>query len=257
MDRRSFLRTNVGGSFLLGVAGGAAAGAAAMGAFQGPKARPGNTSHAQQGEDLVLWQIAYHALGIKNPTYLDIGANDPILTNNTYVFYQQGCRGVLVEPNPALWDSLATVRPGDVLLRAGIGPGVQREADFYVIGGTSHSLLNTFSKEDADNVVARSGGRFSIEKVVKLPLLDVNQVMQTHWSGPPTVLSLDTEGFELPILQSLDFKRYRPDVLCVDTLVFGTRRIKPEILKFMASKNYEVRGGSFVNTVFVDKRHTA
>ena len=38
----------------------------------------GYESFAQAGEDLVLWNWC-KALGIDRPTYLDIGANDPIL----------------------------------------------------------------------------------------------------------------------------------------------------------------------------------
>lgn len=262
MDRRGFLKKN-GGSFLLGAAVGAVAGAAGGAALRGrpappappPAARrqPGNISYAQQGEDLVLWQIAYHALGVKAPTYLDIGAYDPVIASNTYVFYLQGLRGVLVEPNPAQWDALASVRPRDVLLRAGIGAGAQREADYYVLSGSSQGL-NTFSKEDAENAVKRSNGRVAIEKVLKMPLLDVNAVMQEHFGGAPTVLSVDAEGFDLRILRSIDFKRFRPPVVCAETLVFGTRRMDPAIGRFMASQDYEPRGGSFVNTVFVDRR---
>jgi hypothetical protein len=261
MDRRGFLKKN-GGSLLLGAAVGAVAGAAGTATLRGRQApppakrQPGNVSYAQQGEDLVLWQIAYHALGIKAPTYLDIGAYDPVIASNTYVFYLQGLRGVLVEPNPAQWDALASVRPRDVLLRAGIGASAQREADYYVLSGSSQGL-NTFSKEDADNAVARSNGRVAIEKVLRMPLLDVNAVMQEHFGGAPTVLSVDAEGFDLRILRAIDFKRFRPPVVCAETLVFGTRRMDPAIGKFMASQDYEARGGSFVNTVFVDRKRLA
>src|SRR4051794_18414209 len=55
-------------------------------------------SFAQQGEDLVVDSL-FGALKVAKPTYLDIGAYEPIRSNNTYLFYRQGGRGVLVEPN--------------------------------------------------------------------------------------------------------------------------------------------------------------
>jgi hypothetical protein len=91
--------------------------------------------------------------------------------------------------------------------------------------------------------------------VIRLPLLDINEVMLKHWGGPPHVLSVDAEGFELPILQSLDFGRFRPNLVCVDTLEFGTRRVRVKVLELMAAKGYDVRGGTFVNTIFIDRRH--
>ena len=257
MERRKFLSS----SFLMGAAGGAAAGVAATVAvapkFLAPQPLPGKLSYAQQGEDIVLYQILRGALGIEQPTYMDIGAHHPVFNNNTFYFYERGARGVLVEPNPALHDVLQQVRPQDALVRAGIGVTAQAEADFYVIGGSEDGQLNTFSREQAEALVTRSKGRYSIAQVLKIPLLNINDLMRKHWNGPPNLLSVDTEGFDLPILRSLDFKRMRPDVICAETLEIGGRRVLPDILQLLTQNGYEVRGGSFVNTIFVDRRHIA
>lgn len=257
MERRKFLSS----SFLMGAAGGAAAGAAATVAlapkFLRPAPLPGKLSYAQQGEDIVLWQILRGALGIERPTYLDIGAHHPVFNNNTFYFYERGARGVLVEPNPALHGVLAQIRPDDALVRAGIGVTAQTEAEFFVIGGSEDGQLNTFSREQAETLVKRSNGRYSIAQVLKIPLLNINELMRKHWNGPPNLLSIDTEGFDLPILRSLDFKRMRPDVICAETLEIGGRRVLGEILQLLTQHGYEVRGGSFVNTIFIDRRHIA
>ncbi len=263
MERRKFLSS----SFLIGAAGGAAATAAGMLAFRPrllrPEWMPGVLSYAQQGEDLVLYQILRAALGIEQPTYMDVGAHHPVFSNNTYFLYERGSRGVLVEPNPALHGLLEQLRPRDVLVRAGIGVTAQAEAEFYIIGSEDGQLnkdgqLNTFSREHAESMVARSNGRYRIERVMKIPLLNINDLMLKHWNGPPNLLSLDTEGFDLPILRSLDFKRLRPDVVCVETVEIGSeRRLLSGIVQLMAQNGYEARGGSFINTIFVDRRHLA
>jgi len=263
VERRKFLSD----SFLMGAAGGAAAGVAGTVAlapkFLRPTPLPGKHSYAQQGEDIVLWNILRDALGIEQPTYLDVGAHQPVLNSNTYFFYERGSRGVLVEPNPALHGLLEQVRPRDTLIRAGIGVTAVTEADYYVIYGyqdgqlQAFSQLNTFSREQAEALVARYKGRFRILQVLKIPLLDINELMRKHWNGPPNLLSLDTEGFDLPILRSLDFKRLRPDVICAETMELGGRRVLPDILQLLARNGYEARGGSFVNTIFVDRRHLA
>ena len=260
MDRRNFLRSGVSSTFVVGAAAGAAAGAAGTIAlapkFLRPAPLPGRLSYAQVGEDLVMWHIAYDVLGIKNPTYMDIGAHHPVINNNTFLFYERGSRGVLVEPNPALHEVLSAVRAGDKLLRAGIGPTKQSAANFYIIGGSQDGQLNTFSKDEADQLVTRSRGHYRIERVIKVPLLNINDVMREQWNAAPNVLSVDTEGFDLPILRSLDFKRFRPDVIVSETQELGGRHLEVETLQFMAQLGYDVRGGSFVNTIFVDRRHT-
>jgi FkbM family methyltransferase len=261
MERRKFLAKGLSSSFLIGAAGGAAAGVAGTVAlapkFLRPQALPGKLSYAQQGEDLAMWQILRLVLDIERPTYMDIGAHHPVVDNNTYYFYERGARGVLVEPNPALHSLLEQVRPQDALVRAGIGVTAQAEADFYIIGGSEDGQLNTFSPEQAKALVTRSKGRYSIERVLKIPLLGINELMRKHWNGPPNLLSLDTEGFDLPILRSLDFKRLRPDVICVESVEIGARRLLTDTLQLMAQNGYEARGGSFVNTIFIDRRHVA
>jgi hypothetical protein len=241
--------------FLVGL-GGAALGAPLGAAAQHSLARlprraerHGTHVYAQSGEDLVV-DFLLRYLGIGGVTYLDVGAYDPVEINNTYYFYLRGGRGVLVEPNVALSEKLRTVRPRDTTLVAGIGVTAARAADYYVMTDPS---WNTFSKEEAEHQEKVTDGRIAIREVVPMPLLDINDVMAEHFAGAaPTFLSIDAEGLHLAILKTIDFRRFRPNVICVETLVSGTTQTIPDIPAFMTSKGYVARGGSFVNTIFVD-----
>ena len=44
----------------------------------------------------------------------------------------------------------------------------------------------------------------------------------------------------------------RPAVICVETSVYGTTGLVPEIFSLLAERGYAARGGSMINTVFVD-----
>jgi hypothetical protein len=206
------------------------------------------TSFAQAGEDLAA-NFAFGYLGIGDVSYLDVGAYDPIRINNTYFFYLKGFRGVLVEPNVTMCEKLRAVRPRDTTLTAGIGVTAVGEADYYLMTEPS---WNTFSKEEADHQTKITNGKIKIEKVIKMPLLDINEVMNEHFKGAPAFLSIDAEGWHLAILKSIDFKRFRPKVICVETLVSGTKTVIEDIPAFMTSQGYYDRGGSMVNTLFVD-----
>jgi FkbM family methyltransferase len=260
IDRKQFLRT--AGC----TAGGAAFGALGRGllgrdaAVQGqpgspstpaaPQAEHGEESYSQAGEDLIVRFFFLHQK-IGNITYLDIGANEPVQLNNTYYYYLRGFRGVLVEPNRTLCQRLREKRPGDRVLEAGIGVTPTKEADYYIM---SHHSWNTFSREDADRHVRDGGGTVSIKEVIKMPLLNINDVIERYFQAAPTFLSVDTEGLDLAILKSLDYTRFRPKVICAETLVSSTTRSLPEIPEFMATQGYVARGGSFVNTIFVDSK---
>jgi FkbM family methyltransferase len=256
MDRRRFFRTlrnSVSSSFVLGGLGGAGTGVAAALAYD----RRANThfSYAQQGEDLIIENILA-AIGVKNPiTYVDIGAFDPIYDSNTYLFYKAGGRGILIEPNPAKVRRLEWVRSRDKTLNVGVGTSAQRTtSDYYVIGGPSKGALNTFSKAEANEVQRKGDGVHFIEKVIQLPLENINTIMRQQLGAAPNVLSIDTEGMDLEILETLDFERFRPDVICVETKEIATDVVNLDILRFLESKRYSARGATFVNTIFVDDR---
>jgi FkbM family methyltransferase len=209
----------------------------------------GQESYSQCGEDLIV-RFILHYRGIGNMTYLDIGANDPIEGSNTYFFYRLGFRGVLVEPNPAFGERLKSVRRNDTTLVAGIGITATREADFYVM---SAPALSTFSKQQAEQA-AKSLANITVKEVIKVPLLNINDVMDEHFKGAPTFVSIDTEGMDLAILKTIDFARFRPKIICAETLEIGTTKVIPEIAEHMVSQGYVVRGGSFVNTIFIDSK---
>lgn len=245
--------------FLIGMGGlavGVPLGAVGAKSTRWPEAPPappsqGHVSYAQAGEDLIVNYLFGH-LKIKDISYLDIGAYDPVYLSNTYLFYKQGHRGVLVEPNVAMCDKLRAVRREDKILEAGIGIGEPGEADFYVMSDPSWS---TFDRAEAEHQVKATGGKVTIQEVRKMPLLNVNDVMAQHFQGKaPAFMSIDAEGWHFAILKSIDFKRFRPQVICVETKISGEHRTIPEIPALMRTKGYVARGGSFVNTIFMDSR---
>ena len=66
-------------------------------------------SFAQAGEDRIL-EFLFSTMGIRHITYLDIGANDPVFCNNTYLFYTRKSKGILVEPDPVFNSVLKRAR---------------------------------------------------------------------------------------------------------------------------------------------------
>jgi FkbM family methyltransferase len=205
-------------------------------------------SYSQCGEDLVLAQLL-GGLHVEKPDYIDIGAWDPVKGSNTYIFYRRGCRGVLVEPNPAMCEKLKR-RQGDVVVNAGIaGADSPPIADYYIIEGDGE--LNTFDKDQVKNILLQRPN--SVKAVVKMPLLSVNKVLEDNFKAAPALFSIDTEGMDFSILRTLDFERWRPKVFCVEAVV-PSGAINEDILRLMASKDYVLRGGNQVNAMFVDKR---
>jgi len=205
-------------------------------------------SYSQSGEHVISTMI-FGYLGIKQPSYLDIGAWRPQHGSNTYLWYSWGSRGVLVEPNVARIPELKAVRPGDTVLNVGIGITEQKEADYYCM---TDDQLNTFDKEEAERL--DSVTKAKIEKVVKMPLVPINKVIEEHFPGKaPDFISIDVEGLDVPIMKTLDFQRFRPKLICAETLVAFKFKMEPEMTEFLSQQGYEARAMTFPNTIYVDK----
>ncbi|MGH1344991.1 MAG: FkbM family methyltransferase [Nannocystales bacterium] len=215
----------------------------------GPQPPDGRqVTYAQQGEDLMLMQ-ALSMLGVTKPRYLDIGAFHPTIGSNTYLAYLSGGQGVLVEPNPPMAKMLSEVRPRDVVVNAGVGVGEAESAPYYLI--RDRPQLNTFSKEQVDRYLAQ--GR-ALENTIDMKLVLVDALIEQHFTKGLDLLSIDVEGLDLEILTSMSEGGVRPTVICVETAVFDSSALVRPAIELLRARGYAVRGGSMINTMFVDER---
>lgn len=206
-------------------------------------------SYSQSGEDILI-KSALNSLGISQPTYLDIGANHPYYLSNTYLFYSAGCSGVLIEPNMALCENLKRKRKRDLCINCGVGINDESEADLYIM---SADVLSTFSKKEAESI--ESQGTYKIDKVVSVPLVNINNIIENNFTRAPDFISIDIEGMDYSILKSFDFSRHRPAVFCVETLEYDEHSHAPkikEIIDLMVKNGYFVYADTHINTIFID-----
>lgn len=210
----------------------------------------GAVTYSQLGEDILIDSVL-SALQIEHPTYLDIGAFHPTILSNTALFYMRGERGVCVEPDPELCALIAGARPRDKVINAGVSAGKETSAEFFVM---SQRTLNTLSRGDAEAL--DRAGTYRIEKVISVPLIAPNDIIEANFERHPNILSLDTEGNDLNILRGVNFERFRPEIVCVEMLTFSEDRREqrkvPEIADLLVANGYFAYANTHINTIFVD-----
>src|SRR5580704_12499223 len=172
------------------------------------------TSFAQCGEDIIVNYI-FSLRGLLSPTYIDIGANHPFFINNTAIFYEKGCRGINIEANPMLIGEFNKYRPNDINLNVGISIE-EGESDFFIL---EDNTLSTFSKSESDNLQLNGKKLLSIEKVKLTP---IENILKKYFNDQfPDFLSIDVEGLDFTILQSIDFNKHFPKVICVEVAEYS------------------------------------
>ncbi|WP_196600956.1 FkbM family methyltransferase [Pectinatus frisingensis] len=205
-------------------------------------------SYAQCGEDIIIDYI-FSMLKIVNPTYLDLGAHHPRYLSNTYYFYKKGINGILVEPDPELCIDIRNDRPNDICLNVGVGI-INSQAKFYIM---TTRTLNTFSKKDAERY--SSYGNQKIERITKIQLLPLNTIIEKYCVKTPNLVSLDIEGLDFEVITSLNLEKYRPEVICIETLTYSENKTETKtnnIIDYMLSSGYFIYADTYINTIFVD-----
>lgn len=207
------------------------------------------TSYSQSGEDLII-EFLFNQLGLRNPSYIDIGAHDPFYLNNTAIFYKKGCRGINIEPDSSLFQNFNIERKDDINLNIGIGEN-QGRMDFYIMNVPT---LNTFSKEQVD--LYSLEGNYFVKEIKAVDVSTLKIVIDQHNQGVfPDFLSLDAEGIDEIVIKSIDFDN-RPKVICVETLSFSDsgQGVKNQgMIDYIKSMGYLLYADTYINSIFVDE----
>jgi FkbM family methyltransferase len=212
---------------------------------------PISFSYSQAGEDSIV-AFLFQTILLKDFTYLDIGTNIPDVGNNTYRFYREGRRGVCIEPDVYMFHHIKRIRAEDTCLNVAIGLDNAASIDFYLFDEPS---LSTLSKEEAQ--IRESYGNHKIKEILHIPLVKIHTIFEKYFGGKtPHFISLDVEGIDLAVLQSIDFQKYRPFCFCVETCEYSENHQKGKvqnIIDFMLTQNYFVYADTYINTIFVAK----
>ena len=186
---------------------------------------------AQQGEDTALLDIL-RARGADGP-YVDVGSNHPFHLSNSYLLYREGWRGVCVDPLSRLEPLYQRWRPEDTFVNCAVGDGPA--------GVTLHEfeigMLSTCDERAAADYVAAG---YRLLRSVPVPMRTLNDVLDDlAVVAPLSVLTIDVEGGELSVLRSLDFDRWRPELVCLEVMT-AVGKVSEGVMGHLESRGYRV-----------------
>lgn len=162
-------------------------------------------TYAQNREDIIL---ASFFPDIKEGFYVDVGANHPIGDSVTKMFYENGWRGINIEPIKTLHKKLTKDRPEDVNLALGVSSkrGKAKFTEFEVDG------LSTFS----DEMKKVSGKETDVKDSYDVDIDTLANIFAEHKVDHINFMKIDIEGYEHDALLGNDWKKYRPEVICIE-----------------------------------------
>lgn len=210
-----------------------------------PKSKPNEfISYSLEGEDCLLNRY-FKEKG--EGFYIDIGAHHPFRFNNTYFFYKKGWRGINVDADKKAIEMFDKLRKDDVNLLSAVGSN-NSKMTFYEF---NEPALNTFDKKLVNEykslgykVTNKRNLKFSTLKSLLDDNLPNNQKID--------FISIDVEGFEMRVLESNDWGKYRPEILLVEVLNTNTLTdaINCKISKYLKSRKYSIVAKTLTNVMY-------
>jgi len=189
---------------------------------------------AQHGED--RWMNEHWGeLGLPDKgTFVEVGAADGIRLSNTYWLAKaRGWKGLLIEPDPRSARYLAANRPESLMEAVAVG---QANAEVY-FGLMNEPTLSGIRRQNCQQA--------------KVPLFTLTRLLEENHIGQVDVLSIDTEGTELEVWDSLDLSRWRPRLVIIEWHTVGLPTDKEGIITRMTADGYQLRAELGGNLLFV------
>lgn len=195
-------------------------------------------SKSQEGQDYIVTQTFFP--GVCNGTFLEVGAADGITNSNTYSLeVELGWQGILIEASPKTFAELRSrqERNNSIKINGAIGPKEEQTEFIEIIGPQSQlSVVKAFASKEHLERIERE---FSLNSGEKSEVI-IGIKPLTLWikeSGLTKInyLSLDVEGAEYLVLQTIDFTMVEVDVISVEVNSNGKR-----IHEFLASKQFRL-----------------
>jgi len=165
-----------------------------------------------------------------------VGASHPVVNSLTYKFYTKGWQGITIEPNEAFNTLYKFIRPRDEHINCGIGTE-NGKADYYVF---KKDPLNTFDWEVARGVAERHNVKI---KKVKKQIYTLSHILETRNVEKVDYLNVDTEGYDLKVLQSNNWEKWKPKLITIEDNQFTFETLdENEIINYLRRLQYKFFG---------------
>jgi len=162
-------------------------------------------TYAQNREDIII--DAFFP-DVKEGFYVDVGANHPVGDSVTKFFYDKGWRGINIEPIKALHKKFEELRPDDTNISIGVS-NKSGKANFveFENGG-----ISTFSEATSKGYKKEA----KVRKEYEVKIDTLASILSEHKVGKIHFLKIDIEGYEYEALEGADWKRFRPEIVCIE-----------------------------------------
>lgn len=190
--------------------------------------------YSASGQDTFVYHMIFDdkASGF----FLDIGANDPIKINNTYLLEKHGWKGFAFEPIAALAEKWKDVRTTEC---------------FNIAIGDSEGEVSFAENEDDVYSGVCAENASGEKKVIKVPQTRLTTFLQEKGITKVDVAYIDVEGYEMNVLAGIDFEKTDITCFCIENNREGTLKPSMNIRNFLIERGYRLVARLTIDDIFI------
>jgi len=201
-------------------------------------------SFANDGEDMILRRIFRKQ---EKGFYVDVGAHHPKRFSNTYFFYKKGWRGINIDAMPGSMELFKKLRDRDVNIERAVSDKIET-LTYYIF---NEPALNSFSRELSLQRHGIDGYRIMSE--IKKKTCMLHEILDIYLPDDQNIdfLNIDVEGFDLNVLRSNNWQKYKPNIILVEGQHFTCEEaLKGATYGYVKSKGYELISKTLDTLIF-------
>jgi len=202
--------------------------------------------YGQAGQDRYLNEKIFQ--GKEVGFFVDVGAHDGIHYSNSYFFEKhKNWNGICIEPLPEIFHELRKNRK--CICIDGAISREQGYQEFLCLKGYSEMLSGLANEYDSRHIerikqeLHVHGGNYQLIKVKTYPL---QLIFDIHGITHVDFCSIDTEGSELTVLQSIDFSKVQ-----IECIIAENNYKENTVVEYLQKLGYQLVDQLDLDDVFV------
>jgi FkbM family methyltransferase len=200
-------------------------------------------SFSQFGEDRFLDHILR---AVKDPAakvYVDVGAHHPVNYSNTLLLYKRGWHGVNIDASEEAIRLFRRHRPGDRNVFAAVSDE-PREVVYHSYAAPATNQIGMPGEEPPPNVLGQ-------KPIGSVPMMtrELGEILAENVAPGERIgfLNIDCEGQDLNLLKKMDWARWRPYAIAVESQSPETTQ---EMSDLLAAQGYTLAGKIGITLIF-------
>ena len=185
--------------------------------------------------------------------YLDVGCYHPTRVNNTLKMYRKGWSGMNIDLNQLTIDLFDFARPNDTNICTAISSKKSKKKLYFLGDLDTKNTLDLNHKKWLNK-------HFNINnKDIETRIIQtrkLSDILNKYKFYNIDFMNIDIEGHEIEALKSLDFKRFKIKVICIEIINYDnfTSNRKKKLISYLKNNKYVLTGKSSVNYIFKRKK---